>query len=200
MKPYIIGMDIGGTNVRIAMGCREESPRHFRKVPRQTVLPGEAPAKRIGEFIREYCRRNGEERLPQAVVIGFPATLDRARRRVVQAPNIPGLDGLSAEELERELDVPVYLEKDVNLLFACDREDLASRTAGSPSASTSAPASATRSTTTAIRCPGKTARRAPHGRFSVGEADIFHLDVMDGSFVYNYALGLGDVQCIRRRT
>ena len=124
MKPYIIGMDIGGTNVRIAMGCREESPRHFRKIPRQTVLPGEAPAKRLGEFIREYCRRNGEERLPQAVVIGFPATLDRARHRVVQAPNIPGLDELSAEELERELDVPVYLEKDVNLLFACDREDL----------------------------------------------------------------------------
>lgn len=26
MKPYIIGMDIGGTKVRIAMGCRGESP------------------------------------------------------------------------------------------------------------------------------------------------------------------------------
>lgn len=31
-------------------------------------------------------------------------------------------------------------------------------------------------------------------------ADIFHLDVMDGSFVRNYALGLEDVKCVRRST
>lgn len=31
-------------------------------------------------------------------------------------------------------------------------------------------------------------------------ADIFHLDVMDGSFVRNYALGLEDVKCVRRAT
>lgn len=31
-------------------------------------------------------------------------------------------------------------------------------------------------------------------------ADIFHIDIMDGNFVPNYAMGLEDVKCIRRHT
>lgn len=31
-------------------------------------------------------------------------------------------------------------------------------------------------------------------------ADIFHLDLMDGKFVPNFALGLQDIECIRRHT
>ena len=31
-------------------------------------------------------------------------------------------------------------------------------------------------------------------------ADIFHMDVMDGAFVPNFALGLGDFNCVRKNT
>ena len=57
-------------------------------------------------------------------MIGFPATLDRNRHRVLQAPNVPGIDGLSAADLGRLAHVPVYFERDVNLLFSCDMLDL----------------------------------------------------------------------------
>lgn len=40
MKPYVIGMDIGGTNLRVALGPQGEEIRHFQKVPREAVLTG----------------------------------------------------------------------------------------------------------------------------------------------------------------
>lgn len=124
MAKYVVGMDIGGTNIRIAIQQEGGAVEYFRKIPRESVLTGRDTAKRLGGFILEYCRTHIGEHLPQAIVIGFPATLDAPRRRILQAPNIPGLDGFSAEELEKMVGIPVYFERDVNLLFYCDMEDL----------------------------------------------------------------------------
>lgn len=124
MKPYVIGMDMGGTNLRVALGPQGEEIRHFQKVPREAVLTGESPAKELADFIQDYCAQHGEGARPEAVMIGFPATLDRNRHRVLQAPNVPGIDGLSAADLGRLAHVPVYFERDVNLLFSCDMLDL----------------------------------------------------------------------------
>ena len=124
MKPYVIGMDIGGTNLRVALGPQGEEIRHFQKVPREAVLTGESPAKELADFIQDYCAQHGEGARPEAVMIGFPATLDRNRHRVLQAPNVSGIYGLSAADLGRLAHVPVYFERDVNLLFSCDMLDL----------------------------------------------------------------------------
>ena len=58
--------------------------------------------------------------------MGFPATVDRTRRKVLSAPNIPGLpDDLPiCQILEEALGLPVFLERDVNLLLAYDLQDL----------------------------------------------------------------------------
>lgn len=37
-------------------------------------------------------------------------------------------------------------------------------------------------------------------RLDCAGADIFHVDIMDGSFVPNYAMGLEDFKCIRKNT
>lgn len=124
MEKYVVGMDIGGTNIRIAMQREGGVAEHFQKIPRDSVLTGRDNAQQLSNFILEYCRTYGEGQLPQVVVMGFPATLDAPRRRILQAPNIPGLDGFSVGDLENALGVPVYFERDVNLLFYCDMEDL----------------------------------------------------------------------------
>ncbi len=122
---YRMGLDIGGTNIRIAISEARGAARQYRKLPRERVLTGEDSMQRLAGFLKEYMQEYKDGQLPEAVVIGFPATVDAARRVILQAPNIPGLDGLPVvEELEALLGIPVYIEKDVNLLFYSDMEDL----------------------------------------------------------------------------
>ena len=56
-----------------------------------------------------------------AVSIGFPATLDKERQIVLQAPNIPFMENMPVvNEISRELSIPVFIEKDVNLALCYD--------------------------------------------------------------------------------
>lgn len=125
MERYVLGMDIGGTNIRAAMQRESGGTENFVKVPRESVLAGERSIEALAGYIEGYIAQYAQGWPPETVTIGFPATVDAARRRVLQAPNIPGLDGVAvADELERLLCVPVHIEKDVNLLFYCDIADL----------------------------------------------------------------------------
>ena len=86
--PYIVGMDIGGTNIRIGAVDRSGAVRCFEKVRRAAVLDGTAPVERLTRFITGFLERYGIAGEVRAVSIGFPATLDRACTTVLQAPNI----------------------------------------------------------------------------------------------------------------
>ena len=126
MRPeVIICLDIGGTNCRVGIvdagGALLES----------SIVSSAELAK--GGFMRELTqllrtfRKNAEERYTvRAISMGFPAIVDKSRRRVLQAPNIPGLgDNLPVcDILEEALQIPVFLERDVNLLLAHDLKDL----------------------------------------------------------------------------
>ena len=125
MKPYVIGMDIGGTTSALPLAPRGEEIRHFQKVPREAVLTGESPAKELADFIQDYCAQHGEG----ATARGSDDWLSRHAGQepapcFCRRPIVPGIDGLSAAELGRLAHVPVYFERDVNLLFSCDMLDL----------------------------------------------------------------------------
>lgn len=124
MGKYSVGLDIGGTNIRIGLQPKGGSVECFEKIPRGQVLTGTHSADALAGFISRYIERHRGGESPFNIVLGFPATLDVQRRTVIQAPNIPGIDGLSAEELQEKLQIPVYFEKDVNLLLYCDLKDL----------------------------------------------------------------------------
>ena len=133
VKDVIIGVDVGGTHVRMGM-VEEGSQRLLAAVSCASADiddPREGPARLLSLLSRQadtWCT-NGY-RLA-AFALGFPSTLSRDRRTVLQTPNLQGFDNLPITSVvEREFGVPVLLEKDVVFLLAHDIQSLELNTGG----------------------------------------------------------------------
>ena len=108
----IAGIDIGGTQVRVA-AARSDGRIVATKRARTGSLGG--PAGLI-EWACEALEglRDGE-RL-RVVAIGAPGPLDSRRGTLINPPNLPGWHNVPlAEHLSRLLSCPVHLENDANL-------------------------------------------------------------------------------------
>lgn len=118
----IIGIDIGGTNFRIGAVDSRGSISHFNKIPVRQVFCSEEPLRDLTDYLKGYIKKLNEESISiQAVSIGFPATLDRDRRCVMQAPNISFMENLPVVEvLSKELGISVFIERDVTMALFYD--------------------------------------------------------------------------------
>jgi len=121
MSSYILGLDIGGTNIRIGAVDEKGGVSCFEKVPRSTVLDGSAPIDKLCGFISHFMNKYAVAELVSAVSVGFPATLNKECTTVIQAPNIPSLDGIDfVSPLKAAFHVPAFLCKDVWTAFYYD--------------------------------------------------------------------------------
>lgn len=117
----IAGIDIGGTNFRIGLVEADGSVGRLTKTPVEQVFSTREPLADLSAFLTGFFR--GEQ--VEAVAIGFPATLDRARRTVLQAPNVPFMENLPVvEALEKALGIPVFIERDVTFALLSDCRSL----------------------------------------------------------------------------
>lgn len=115
-----LGVDIGGTNLRIGCVDAENRVLHFEKKS-ATLLHGEAPVSRLCEVLRAYVSGLPDGCEVSSACVGFPAAIDKNRETVLSAPNLKGFDGVNVGgALEEALGIPVYLERDVNLLLLSD--------------------------------------------------------------------------------
>ena len=122
-KDAIVCLDIGGTNCRI--GLVDENLQLSRRDNYSTAALSEKGfANELVRRLRAYLAASGGFRI-RAISLGVPATVDLDRRVALQASNIEGLEKLPiCDLLEKELGLPTYLEKDVNLLLLYDIESL----------------------------------------------------------------------------
>lgn len=113
----VIGIDIGGTNFRIGAVNENNELIKFDKIPVFSIFHSSDVLKDLVEMIESFTK--GIEY--SSIAIGFPATMNADRSRIIQAPNIPFMEDLPVcEVLHEKLGVPVYAERDVTFALCYD--------------------------------------------------------------------------------
>jgi len=128
---HVLAVDIGGTNLRLGLVRRDLAVDGFEIVGSQDMLQVADPLHALGRLVGEYLARHTPGRGPLAVAMGFPGTVDRARRTVLSTSNIESLQNVPiADYLESVLGVPAVIDRDVNNVLRYDLWDLDVPTAG----------------------------------------------------------------------
>lgn len=113
----ILSVDIGGTNFRIGAVNEDGRIVKFEKIPTSLVFHSNDVLADLECAMRSFSDGISFD----AVAIGFPATLNRSRTQVVQAPNIPFMEAIPVcGYLQKSLQVPVLAERDVTFALCYD--------------------------------------------------------------------------------
>lgn len=122
MNNRVLGLDIGGTNIRAGLVSPDFTLSGFEMT--SSVGLFETPGRQVealADYVWEYCGTHTGGVPPRAVSIGFPSTLNKEKTRLLSTPNLPGFDNLEIVTLLRQkLRIPVYINRDVNLLMLND--------------------------------------------------------------------------------
>lgn len=123
--PVVLGIDIGGTNLRVglvdALGALVDS----RRVSSQEALSGDDPMTKLADYLEGYLSEvlDGKYEL-KAISVGFPSVVDATRTVVLQTTFIPGLNNVNVPQRLSRFGVPVFIDRDVNMIIRHDAKRL----------------------------------------------------------------------------
>ncbi len=115
MAKFTVGVDMGGTNLRVAGYSSEWQKLASSAVPTRVT---EGPKAVLGDMaeailqVVELCGGTGEL---EGIGVGSPGPIELPEGRLLQPPNLPGFHALELKtELEALLHLPVVIESDAN--------------------------------------------------------------------------------------
>ncbi|HEY0786763.1 MAG TPA: ROK family protein [Acidobacteriaceae bacterium] len=115
MSKFTVGVDLGGTNLRIAGFDRAWERLHSVAIPTRVL---EGPSIVLGDIasaVRHVIDQCGGEDDLEGIGVGSPGPIELPAGRLLQPPNLPGFHELELKiELERLLHLPVIIESDAN--------------------------------------------------------------------------------------
>jgi glucokinase len=115
MNTFSVGVDLGGTNLRIAAFTSEWKRLKAVAMPTRVDDGPQAVLEDMCSAIRKLVSEFEKHGKFTGVGVGCPGPLALPSGRVLTPPNLPGFEGLELKtELERMLECPVVVECDAN--------------------------------------------------------------------------------------
>ena len=113
MPEYAIGIDIGGTNVRVGMVSRSGQCLYSKQIP---ILAAQGPARgieRISALIDEVTAQTGVQ--PDAIGIGATGLIDLDRGAIINPWTLPTWDDVEiTKPLSDRFGIPCWVENDAD--------------------------------------------------------------------------------------
>ena len=119
-KQYKIGIDVGGTKMSAVLFDGENIVDNYTlATPKDTLDGFMIMIKALVDPLMKKAKRNKVK--VEMIGLGIPGTIDTARRKVLNPPNLEIIDGINlAEKLEEFLSIPVVMDNDVNCFLRAE--------------------------------------------------------------------------------
>ncbi len=116
MSKYIVGIDLGGTNIKSAIVSEEKKIIVKTSVPTPTQEGPKAIMDAMANVVHDLMNKEGIKTQDiLAVGIGAPGPMNWQTGVVYSPPNLPGWHNVPlADEMQKRLNVPCYVENDAN--------------------------------------------------------------------------------------
>ena len=109
-----IGIDLGGTNIKIALVDKKKGFITTTSIPTRAELGKDHIFDSLAEELKEIIKN--EKGKPMGIGMGVPGMVGLDRRTVKNPPNLPGWDIVDvSKEIEKRIGVSCVIENDANL-------------------------------------------------------------------------------------
>ena len=125
-EAYYIGVEVGGTHLRIAAADPSLRVLSFEKMRSTGLSDAEDKAAYLADLMEPVFARLGKENC-RCVCLSLASLMNRERTMCFSSPNLRGFDGIPLKAmLEARVGLPVEMERDANteLLYEIRRLDL----------------------------------------------------------------------------
>jgi glucokinase len=115
VSAFAIGVDLGGTNLRVAAVTDQGEMLDAVDAPSEVSQGRESVVARLTDAVRSLRRKYSSKHTFKGVGVGLPGIIDLEAGTVYSSANLPGWSGYAAlEDLEKQLETTVILENDAN--------------------------------------------------------------------------------------
>ncbi|MED1562431.1 hypothetical protein AJ85_06450 [Alkalihalobacillus alcalophilus ATCC 27647 = CGMCC 1.3604] len=117
-QKYVIGVDIGGTHIRIGAVTHENNLFYYFKKKVVDVINVHEPIESLIRFLEEYIQEHMGIKQVMAIGMGFPSVISKDKKSIHSTPNLECLSNTNiVDDLQHYFKIPIFIEKDVNYLL-----------------------------------------------------------------------------------